>query len=598
MTDFTLTLDIKKVGDKEAYDSLALLDKKGRQVVDDAAGAMGKAMGDVASTYTRGSNQVRAAIERVAEGHRQTIAEIEAQTKAADRAAFSQEKVIDRLERRQGSATLTAARGLEQIARSGRAVGSGLDTVLAQVSQVAFGFGVAGPIVGAIGVATIAIVEMFARAAKEAKKLADDMAKEFERISDMSVKAQGEQAAQLFSGKWNAADPLDRLGIKGLRQQQAALEARVRAGTSETIQGGSGGMSRIKVMTEDAQAASDLLDKVKGKLAQIVPLWQSITGRGGSIERAGTEEAAAALPGERTRAQAAAAALDRAQNQQALQAKLGDYNAYIRKQAEEYRRASAETVREFEHAQDLETSIAITQYNEQAREAKRAYKEITDETIKEAGLSRSRSSGMDLAQLREAITKTVAEGGVFMQDAIDALAEHMRASLSKILGDGIVSGLESAFSGKGIGGSFESLTATVLAGLGGFMEALGAQMIVIGVGLQAFAEAMLRLDGFSAVAIGVALIAAGAGLKAIASSFGKGTSPSGASSGGSTAAPSFLTFGVQASGSAPTTSQRAPTARPSINLTVIGDGPGIQRELAQIINSADERDLLKFRARR
>lgn len=534
MTEFLLSLKIDKVGDREALNALNDLDKKGRAIVEGVSAATGKALGEVAVAYERGSASVKRALDDIAQGHRQNIKEIEAEQRAQERASSAMASSADSLARRQGNATLAATRGVEQIVRSAQATGSALDTVLAQTSQLAFGFGATGPIVGAIGVATIAVVDLFRKAAEESKKLINDVAKQFERINQMDVRAQGEAAALLYNGNPFAANAAERFGIKNGRAEKARLEAVVAAGTFADPESGVS-------MTADAERAAEALKTIEERLKTIEPLYASIVGvqgRGGSLERAGIAKAAEDKPGfttdamkegekARKKAEAEQGRLLDAAAKQALEA----YNHLAKEQESEYKRTSEETVREFEKSEDEKTAIAIQQANEQSREEKRIYKETLAETEREVKESRSRASSMDLAGLREAINHSVSEGGVYLDDAIEALTKMINTALTTTLRGGVIAGLEAAFSGKGIGNVFESLTATVLAGLGSFMEQLGAQMLVVGLALDAFSAALLMLDGPAAIAAGVALIAAGAGLKAIAGSFG-GHGAGGGSGGG------------------------------------------------------------------
>jgi hypothetical protein len=299
----------------------------------------------------------------------------------------------------------------------------------------------------------------------------------------------------------------------------------------------------LKALNAEIERRDKLLTSIMG-----------VNGRGGSFERAAAESAAADLPGFVTAAQKVDA--------------RGDKDA---------KRKDKDAKRNEEQEQDATTRLLLEQANAAARAAKKAYNAALDETVREVEAD---------------------------ETPVQKLAKTMQTQLSSILGKGISAGFESAFSGKGIGEAFKSLTATVLAGLGGFMEQLGAQMIVVGVALDALSASLLSLNGPAAIAAGIALVAAGAGLKAIAGSFGGGSASAGGgaggysgSTGGGGAPMDFLRFGVQAAGT-PTTSQAAPASKPFMNLTIIGDGPQIQRELAQIMNSADDRNLLKFSARR
>src|SRR5690242_21364501 len=74
MPDFQLTLKIDRVGELEALNALNDLDKKGRRVVEGVSGATGRAMGEVALAYQRGTKSMRLSLEEVAREHEKNIA--------------------------------------------------------------------------------------------------------------------------------------------------------------------------------------------------------------------------------------------------------------------------------------------------------------------------------------------------------------------------------------------------------------------------------------------------------------------------------------------------------------------------------------------
>jgi hypothetical protein len=507
VTDFNLTLNIKKVGDKEALAALDDLDRKGRRIVEGVSGATGKAMGDVAVAYQRGGKAIRSSLEDVAEGHRIATREAERQGSAAQALAT-----------RQSTAVLSAARGLEQIARTGNLASSSLDTVIAQSSQIAFAFGATGAIVGSIGVATNAIVQMFQRATEEARKLAREMASEFERIAHQDVLAQGRTAGLLYSGDPNAADPMTANSIPELKRQRDAALARSQ---QTTMVGSRAGFTRV--LSDDARAAAEEVKKLNTELQRRNDLLTSIlgtNGRGGSLERA------AAIKGIKP---------DKAAKPEKVKDVFFDEQGTI-------------------HA------------------AKRAY----DQAV-------------------ERVARALEEE----QAPIKRLAKTIQTQLGDTLGKAIADGLEAGFSGKGIGGAFEALTATVLGGLGSFMIQLGSQMIVVGITLDALAESLLSLNGPGAIAAGVALVAAGAGLKAIAGSFGGGASRggggsySGASAGGGVA--SIIDRGVINPDAYSTRQGSMIPARPSVtnNVTIIGtNDPQAQRAWDELQRKSQQRGSL------
>lgn len=79
---------------------------------------------------------------------------------------------------RYGSAAIGISSAAENMARLGKVTGESAKMMINQSAQVAFAFGPHGMLIGAIGITTLAIVEMFGRAKKEAKAAADAIKKD------------------------------------------------------------------------------------------------------------------------------------------------------------------------------------------------------------------------------------------------------------------------------------------------------------------------------------------------------------------------------------------------------------------------------------
>jgi hypothetical protein len=583
VSELLLSLNIETVGAKEALDSLNLLDKKGRQIVDDAAGATGRAMGDVASAYTRGGAAVKSALENIALGHRENIAVMEEAGIAAER-----------LERRQSIGTLSATRGLEQIARTGRVAGRSLDTILSQVSQITFGFGAEGAIVGAISIATAAVVEMMRKAAVESKRLVAEIAADFERIARMDVKGQGEAAGLLYGGD-NAATlnkdgtvNLARFSIPSLLAQQKDFLRREAAGTFVDPEAGVS-------MTKDANEAADALQRVNRELERRNTLLPGITTRGGLITQTGTTEAAQNRPSMVTDALKEAEA-SRKREQAEWNKEVKAFSVGVEQRKKDLDQLVASAVAKATNADEPGLSMA--------------------ESVERANKRQDSAGGgllsrmlADLVPDPKEIEKTIRAVGANVRDAlkddpfeearkaldkhIKDLSAHISASIGKTLGDSIAAGLEEAFKATGFQNPFAALTSVLLNGLGNLMEQLGAGMILFGGWVAKFVAHVATFDFVGQIEAGIGMIAAGAALKAIAGSFGKSSSSGGGSSGGASAAPTFLTFGVQAAG-APTTGTHAPPSRASFgpNYFIGPDDPKVQRQFAEIVNRADARGLV------
>jgi hypothetical protein len=547
-------------------------------------------------------------LEDVSNAHRTAAREAEKQGNAADALA-----------RRQGNATLQAARGMEQLVRSASGTGSALDTIFAQVSQLAFGFGPAGPLIGAVAVAGIAIVEIFENTKREMVKAIDTAEKEFKRLAKAGDReAIKSRIKELVGGDRFGESDEDVAGIEGARARRKQLDAERAAllaqhpelkASAGVVGGGIARMIGSDIAATIARASDEIRD-LDTFLQKVTPEVVQLRGR---LKELNTENAARdeakgfedwfkqqerllkglSLAGELT-AGRVGQLFDESKAWRTLASTLDVTNP-------KYERflALAKTAGDLAERQRTLPDTAT-----------RAASAIAGLLPKiDGGAAGREARGGVLAGLLPDPTELGKEIRFTLDLAMDSikndplvaftkaakgLAEQMRHALSSTLGEGIVAGFESAFSGKGIGDAFKTLTATVLGGLGSFMEQLGAQMIVIGFALDALAASLLSLNGPAAIAAGVALIAAGAGLKAIAGSFGGGSSSSaggGSFSGG--AAPSFLTFGVQAS-STPTTSQQAPNAKPYINIgPIIGaNDPRAQRDIGALVENSVRRGLV------
>ncbi len=82
---------------------------------------------------------------------------------------------------------LRAAGALETMARSGEVAGGSAKTLLSTVSNIAFSFGAGGALVGAAGVAGLALVQMFSKAREEAEKANAEFAKTIDAIGKLST---------------------------------------------------------------------------------------------------------------------------------------------------------------------------------------------------------------------------------------------------------------------------------------------------------------------------------------------------------------------------------------------------------------------------
>jgi hypothetical protein len=135
-------------------------------------------------------------------------------------------------------AGLQVAMATEQMARMGTVGGEGLRQIVVQGGQMAFMFGAGGPLVAAIGVAALAIVNVFQRAREEARKAREAFVAEINAMADagdalgMTRRLQqielGRPSAGRGQGGGYAGGLLDlRAQVQALQRQEVALAAEI-----------------------------------------------------------------------------------------------------------------------------------------------------------------------------------------------------------------------------------------------------------------------------------------------------------------------------------------------------------------------------------
>jgi hypothetical protein len=602
MSDFVLTLKIDKIGDREALNALNDLDKKGRQIIEGVSGATGRAMGDIAVAYERGSKVIRNQLDTIAQGHYDNIKAMESEQKATERALSSAAEATDHLGLRNEHAMAGAARGLEMLGRTGSLTGRSLDAVVGQVSQMAFAFGPGGQLVAAIGISTAAIVEMFMRTSREAKKAADEAIKEFDRIAHMDVKGQGEAASILYGGDPNSATPYQQASLAELKRLRAAALKDQKDGTSSFT--GAYGIT-TKSLSDDAKKAADSLKDLNKEIERRNDLLSSINGPAGSLARAGAKQAADDLPGFVTDQLAAQATADKAATKAAQKAHDAAIKAFARGVEERQKASEAAVATEVAKITDAnDPNVSLNENLARALNRKigtasgSAQKGLLDGLIPSKEDSKEFMLGLERS-ISDAIKN---DPFIAFQKAIKDLAKRMQDELQRTLGDGLAAGFEAAFSGKGIGNAFKSLAATVLSGLGGFLEQLGGAMLLTGVWMTLFAESIKKLNGPGAIAAGVGLIAAGAALKALAGRFGGGQSAGSGGGGGYSGSGAGLSQiidrGTINPNSYTQTDARTIPNKPTIHASfnVIGpDDPNAVRSIDEILRRIDQRGSLAGR---
>lgn len=122
------------------------------------------------------------------------------------------EKEVSLFQSRMAGGARQLASGLDQMARSGQTAGEGLKSVISSGAEMAFVFGAGGPIVGAIGIAGLAIFSLFDRARKEMEATRKKAEAEIAQLRKAGVGAQVERQQELYSGAGGIQSTESRIG--------------------------------------------------------------------------------------------------------------------------------------------------------------------------------------------------------------------------------------------------------------------------------------------------------------------------------------------------------------------------------------------------
>lgn len=185
-------------------------------------------------------------VEALRRALREAGVELDTFGQKSDRAGKTSSTASDVVSSKSATAARQIAMVTETVARQGQVSGEAAKQMIAQASNVAFAFGPTGAIVGAIGIATLAITTMFARARREIEETARAARDEFRSLSQLDLGAVSRRLQQLDTGDFRLREALagrntrmtrdealayvkdDRtvLGEQGLLEERARLVAR------------------------------------------------------------------------------------------------------------------------------------------------------------------------------------------------------------------------------------------------------------------------------------------------------------------------------------------------------------------------------------
>ena len=173
----------------------------------------------------------------------------------------------DAVANKQANAARAIASATETIARQGKVSGEAAKQLIAQGANAALFFGPQGALVGAIGIATLAMVGMFTRVKRELEETERRTLEVMNRFAEMDVNAQAQAinrratgdrfvGALGTSGDDLSVEALERRGLRRLEADRARLAAEVAAGAGRFRPGMGAGAT-----TEQREEVAALADK-------------------------------------------------------------------------------------------------------------------------------------------------------------------------------------------------------------------------------------------------------------------------------------------------------------------------------------------------
>ena len=596
MTEFSaVSLKIETVGDREAFAALDALDRKGRQVVDNAAGAMGRAMGDVAVAYQTGGAKMQRALADVADAHRANLKELALEEAATNRFSGSATTGFGRI--RQGLTSLLAQLTgttpvLDRVAGQFLAMGEGGTVTIAAVAGLA-----------AIAYAWNRITED-ARAAEKAQDAALQKLIEWDKQKHLDAGGQfGEQVSGASASLGRQVDK--RYALAGLAAQGGPLGAFADAigflaiGTRKQFDEAVTAVrdGRAALGEEITRAFVDQRSKTAQTLAENI--------KSNNATHAERLRAAEMLKQDRALMQQYVAGGVAGDIRSALGSEIAGLDGALNPEDKDGERAAraAESLAkrqakayQVELTKDLKaaTKVAVAAMVDAAETTYGAQQSVVQEfTPDKKALADSIKESVQMA------LQIVANDPLLTHNKqIKDLAKQLSDQLTVALKTGLINAFETAFSGGGFASGFKALAASVLGAFGSFLEQLGASMLITGTFMEAFVTAMHNLNGPVMVAAGVGLIAAGAALKAVAGSFGGGGSTGGSYGGsyaGGSGAAQIVDRGIISPDAFSSTNAGTIKPRPqvTVNATIFGTNDAVaQRGFDEMLRKSAQRGSL------
>jgi hypothetical protein len=455
--------------------------------------------------------------------------------------------------RQVGGGLRQVAGGLEIVARNGALTGEALKQVVAQGAEIAFMFGAAGPIVGALGILGVAIFENITRKMKEAEEQTNKTRKELEAITDLPTAGKRQQS--IFSGNPNAirlegestaAFVARQQGLGGVTARVRALQGNIPNVAIEAVARGMRSVGDIGGSKELGEFIEQMA-RLREEFAQITPITERLSD----------------LEGKRARNQVTQA------DAEAIKALPLSLAAINRDNAMTARLAGVADLRNLPGIQRSALGGTLT-------------------TTPIGGLEGHRAFGIKAPDVSLFASKATED----MLNGIKSMAEQIQSALATGLGDAISAGFDAAFAkGGNIGKAGAALGAAALKTLGGVFKTIGQQSLI---GLNFMESIKNAIIGFApglGIAAAVGLIAFGSLLQAAG-----GRMQDNASGGGSrSVSPSGYSGGVNAPIVVQPVGRMASVGGLSGGMTVINanivglNDPGAQRQVADLLSRGSRR---------
>jgi hypothetical protein len=451
---------------------------------------------------------------------------------------------------RLGNSSRQLAGGLEMIARQGKVTGEAMKQIIAQGAEMAFMFGPAGGVVGALAITGMAIYEHITGKMKEAEDQAKKTRTEIGALANNS-NGQGliDRAKDLYFGT-----PFDENGnlrnpsaTKGAFQGSLAdLEARNRMLQGQMQPGGN-------LLADIANAKTKrAIDELAPSLAKARKEFELI--RDAITVMRGQPAAMAGIPPVHSKALSPEA--------------LAARNAYFANQR-------------FEFMQHFTTGgpATIQQYKPAAN--------LRDISGTIGAIGYASASVIKPTDTQKLI-------GDFNNNLLEPIKDSLREGTATTFGDAIAEGITAGIQNRNVGAAFEAGGKALLSGIGHMISEEGQVWIKYGILKTGLFDALSLnplTSGPAAIAKGAALVALGAGISSIWSgrSSGGGGGSGGAYS-ASSSMPQIIDRGMINPNGALVSAASAMTARTPIAVTIIGpNDPQAQRQITELIRNADRR---------